>query len=215
MKPLEFVEALREARASAILRTPHAGAVRPAMEAAVRAGFRVVEFTLTTPGALEHIRDFSSIPGLLVGAGTVLSAAEARSAVAAGARFLVSPVVDADVIRAAKELDVAVMPGCATPTEMLAAFRHGAPLQKLFPSPADGPGWVRSCLGPLPFLRIVPTNGVDAANVAAYFEAGAFAVGYVASLFNPADLEAGRFERVEERARALLKAAQPRAALRA
>ena len=206
MQPDEFVSLFGELRASAILRTVLADAVAPAMDAAVRGGFRVVEFTLTTPGALEHIETFSAREGLVVGAGTVLSPADARAAVQAGARFLVSPVVDEAVIEEARALGVAVMPGTYTPTEMQRAWSAGAPLQKLFPAPAAGAAHVRSCLGPLPHLKIVPTNGVDGSNVREFLEAGAWAIGFVAPLFAPADLAEGRFDRIEERARQLLTA---------
>jgi len=110
------------------------------------------------------------------------------------------------VIAAGLSLGVAVVPGCHTPTEMLAAHRAGAPLQKLFPAPGIGPAYVRACLGPLPFLKIVPTHGVDATNARAWLDAGAHAVGFTQSLFDAGDIEAGRFDRIEERARALLAA---------
>jgi Entner-Doudoroff aldolase len=207
MMPAAFVSLLREARASAILRTSVAAAARPAMEAAVRGGFRVVEFTLTTPHALDLVAEFASRPGLVVGAGTVLTDQDAREAVKAGARFLVSPVLDARIVVLAAELGVAIIPGTYTPTEMLAAHRLGAPLQKLFPAPPNGPEHVRATLGPLPFLRIVPTAGVEPGNAAAYLAAGAWAVGFVGSLFAPDDVLAGRFDRIEERARACLAAA--------
>jgi Entner-Doudoroff aldolase len=206
MEPREFVALLGREKATAILRTSRADVAAPAMAAAVRGGFRVVEFTLTTPGALDRIEEFSRKEGAVVGAGTVLTVEEAREAVARGARFLVSPVVDPDVIREAAKLGVASIPGAFTPTELLEAHRAGAPLQKLFPAPGTGPAYVKACLGPMPFLRIVPTNGVDAANAGAYLAAGAFAVGFVGSLFDAADLEARRFDRIEERARSLLAA---------
>jgi len=207
MTPGEFVACLGRERASAILRTSDADAAGPAMEAAVRGGFRVVEFTLTTPGALDRIAEFAKRPGLVVGAGTVMTADDAREAVARGARFLVSPVVDEAVIAAARRLDVAALPGACTPTEMLRAHRAGAPLVKLFPAPADGPTYVRQIVGPMPFLKIVPTAGVSEKNAAAYLRAGAFAVGFVSSLFRAEDVAARRWEAVEERARVLLAAA--------
>ncbi|MHC4551079.1 MAG: bifunctional 4-hydroxy-2-oxoglutarate aldolase/2-dehydro-3-deoxy-phosphogluconate aldolase [Planctomycetota bacterium] len=206
MQPDEFVALLGEAKASAILRTSIEEAAAPAMEAAVRAGFRVVEFTLTTPGALARIAEFARRDGLVAGAGTVLTVAQARAAVEHGARFLVSPVVDEEVIEEARRLGVAVMPGTHTPTEMLRAHRAGAPLQKLFPAPGLGPAYVRACLGPLPFLRIVPTNGVDETNAAAWIAAGAHAVGFVACLFDATEIRAGRFDRIEARGRTLLDA---------
>jgi len=208
MRPEEFLAFLETRRASAILRTPNEDAAKPAMEAAVRGGFEVIEFTLTTPGALELIGEFAGRPGIVVGAGTVLTTEDADRAVEAGARFLVSPVVDELVIDAAKSLGVAVMPGTHTPTEMLRAYRAGAQLQKLFPAPGIGAPYVKACMGPMPFLRIVPTSGVDDSNAAEYLAAGAFAVGFVAPLFDPDDVAAGRFDRIEQRARTLLNAVQ-------
>ena len=206
MSPDRFVERLHRERASAILRTPHAEAVGPAMDAAVRGGFRVVEFTLTTPGALDWIERFSAREDLIVGAGTVIERDDVDNAVRAGARFLVSPVVDPAVIQRAVALDVAIMPGTQTPTEMLRAWRAGALLQKVFPAPPGGPAYARACLGPMPFLRLVPTSGVDGSNARAWLDAGAWAVGFVAPLFEPEWVEQGRFDRIEQRARELLAA---------
>lgn len=208
MKADDFIEFFHAERGSAILRTSIATAVEPAMEAAVRAGFRICEFTMNTPDALQHIKAFSARDGLVIGAGTVLTVDDARQAVDAGAKFLVSPVTDEAVIEEALRLGVAVMPGTHTPTEMLRAHRAGAHLQKLFPTAGTGPGFVKACRGPLPFLRIVPTSGVHENNVAAYLKAGAFAVGFVAPLFDPNDMAAGAFDRIEERGRRLLAAAR-------
>jgi Entner-Doudoroff aldolase len=205
----EVVQFIGTQRASAILRTNLADAARQAMEAAIAGGFRIVEFTLTTPGAMELISEFSQRDELLVGAGTVLTVEQARQSVHAGARYLVSPVTDEAVIDEARSLGVAMMPGTYTPTEMLRAHRAGAPLQKLFPAPDAGPNFVKSVLGPMPFLRIVPTNGVHENNAAAYLKAGAFAVGFVNTLFDPNDLAAGRFDRIEQRAAKLLASLEP------
>lgn len=193
-------------RCSAILRTNLADAVAPAMEAAITGGFRIVEFTLTTPGALQHIAAFARNQELLVGAGTVLTIREAEAAIKAGARFLVSPVTDTEVIGWCKANHHVCIPGTFTPTEMLTAWRAGAEMQKLFPAPFDGPGFVRACLGPMPFLKIFPTSGVTAQNAKAYLDAGAFGVGFVNTLFDPEDLKAGRFDQVRERAAAMVAA---------
>lgn len=206
MSPDEFVRVLGARKASAILRTTIEDAAAPAMEAALRGGFTIAEFTLTTPGALDRIGEFSRRRGLVVGAGTVLTVEEARDAVGAGAAFLVSPVVDEGVIEAALALGVAILPGTQTPTEMLRAWRAGAHIQKLFPAPGAGPDYVKACLGPMPFLRLVPTSGIDDSNAARYLAAGAFAVGFTNSLFDAGELAAGRYDAVERRARRLLDA---------
>lgn len=185
------------------------------MSAAIRGGFTICEFTLTVPGAMNLISEFrkrAANPGtgddLIIGAGTVLTPEDARAAVSAGAQFLVSPVVDEAVIAEAARLGVAMMPGCATPTEMLRAHRAGAGLQKLFPSlpGTHGPTWVAQTLAPLPMLKIVPTSGVTLENAAAFLKAGAWAVGFVNALFDPADVAAGRWDAIETRARAVLQA---------
>lgn len=197
---------LREARAIAILRTHDHATGRDAIAAAVRGGFRAVEVTLSTPGAIELIAELARDDRLLVGAGTVLTVEQARAAAGAGAKFLVSPVLDVDVVAEAGRLACLVMPGCATPTELWQAHRAGAALQKLFPAPAGGPSWLRAVLAPMPFLRVIPTNGVEVDNAAAWLAAGAFAVGCVRSLFVPEELAAHAWDAVEARARALLAA---------
>jgi 2-dehydro-3-deoxyphosphogluconate aldolase/(4S)-4-hydroxy-2-oxoglutarate aldolase len=108
----------------------------------------------------------------------------------------------------AAELGVACMPGTHTPTEMLRAHRAGAQLCKLFPAPAGGPAWLRSVLAPLPFLKVVPTNGVDERNAAEWLGAGAFAVGFVSPLFDATDIRAGNWDAIEARARRCLAAAR-------
>jgi 2-dehydro-3-deoxyphosphogluconate aldolase/(4S)-4-hydroxy-2-oxoglutarate aldolase len=198
------LSAFAQHRCSAILRTTDRDAVRPALEAAIAGGFRIVEVTLTTPDALEHIAALAERHGLVVGAGTVLSVDAAKEAMAAGARFLVSPVTDPQVITFCRQHDLVSVPGTFTPTEMMAAHRAGADLIKLFPGPANGPEFLRAVRGPLPFLRLFPTSGVTEDNVDAWFAAGAFGVGFVASLFDADDVKLRRFDTITARAARLL-----------
>lgn len=191
--------AFAQHRCSAILRTADRDAVRPALEAAIAGGFRIVEVTMTTPDCLEHIQALSERHGLVVGAGTVLTVDDAKEAMAAGARFLVSPVTDPQVITFCRQHDLVSVPGTLTPTEMMLAHRAGADLVKLFPSPGNGPEFVKAVRGPLPFLRIFPTGGVTEDNVEAWLAAGAFGVGFVAALFDPEDLRLRRFDAIRAR----------------
>ena len=206
MKPDDFVERFGREKASAILRCNDTEKAALAMEAAIRGGFRTIEFTLTIPDVYDLVRDFSKREGLVVGTGTVMEEEQAQRSVEAGARFLVSPVVDEVMISAAAQLDVACIPGTHTPTEMLWAHRAGAQLCKLFPAPVGGPDWVKSVLGPMPFLKIVPTNGVDEHNAGAWLDAGAFALGFVAPLFVADDIEAGNWDAIEARAQRCIQA---------
>ena len=146
--------------------------------AAVRGGLRVLEITLNTPGALEAIRVLSAEPGLTVGGGTVLTTEGAREVARAGGKFALSPVFDPAVMDEATRLGLLAIPGAATPTEILAAHRHGSPMVKVFPSAAlGGPAFLRAVRGPLPDVRLVPTSGPTSETIAEYMSAGAVAVG--------------------------------------
>jgi len=197
---------IAEARLGAIIRTSDRALAAEAMRAVVRGGFRLVEFTLTTPDALGLIAEFSRERGLIVGAGTVMSAHDVEQAVAAGARFIVSPNFDAAVVAATRRLDAVSIPGTYTPSEMVAASAAGADIVKLFPAPADIAQYVRQVVGPLPDLRIFPTAGVTPENFRAVLEAGAFGVGFVSSLFSPADMQSRNFAALERRAQGIFAA---------
>jgi len=198
---IRVVEAMHQRRVSAIIRTFDASVAREAMQAAVRGGFRMVEFTLTTPGALELIEEFAADPSLLVGAGTVLTPEQAGRAVRAGAGFLVSPVFDQAVVAEARRLGVASVPGTYTPTEMYRAHMAGADVIKLFPGPPNMAEYVRAVLGPLPELKIFPTSGVTLDNMSEVLAAGAFGVGFVASLFDATSLKRRDWAAIEQKSR--------------
>ncbi len=199
-KRTDCIQQIRDRRLSAIIRTKNAQLAADAMNAAVAGGFRMVEFTLTTPNAFELIAQFAGNAELLVGAGTVMNVEQAKAAGQAGARFIVSPICDPEVITAARAADLVTIPGTFTATEMQAAHQHGADFVKLFPAPADVADYVRAILGPLPELRIYPTAGVDAENFIDVLAAGAAGVGFVRSLFDPTDLANKNFSAIEKRA---------------
>lgn len=157
-----------------------------ACRAAVRGGLKVLEITLTTPGALEAIKQLAGEAGVVVGGGTVLTRDDARAVAKAGGRFALSPVFDPAVVDEAHRLGLLAVPGTATATEVLAAHRHGARLVKLFPAAAlGGPAYLRALRGPLPGVPLVPTNGITAENLADYVAAGAVAVGVGGDVFPP------------------------------
>jgi 2-dehydro-3-deoxyphosphogluconate aldolase/(4S)-4-hydroxy-2-oxoglutarate aldolase len=136
-------------------------------------GLPVIEVTLRTPAALAAIRALAGEPDLLVGAGTVTSTADAKSAVAAGASFLVSPGLDLNVVQAGRDLGVTVIPGIATATDLQAAAGDGVNVVKLFPAgPLGGPAMVSALAGPFPATRFIPTGGVTADRLESYLRLG-------------------------------------------
>ena len=167
-----------------------------------------VEVTLTTPGAIDAIADLASdqkLAGCVIGAGTVLDESAARYVIDAGARFVVSPALDLSVIRACRDRAVPCMPGAFTPTELLAAWRAGAPVVKLFPASAVGPAYIRDVLAPLPFLRLVPSGGVSLENAGDWIRAGAAAVSVGSALASAALLAEGSAAELTARARSFVE----------
>jgi 2-dehydro-3-deoxyphosphogluconate aldolase/(4S)-4-hydroxy-2-oxoglutarate aldolase len=173
-------ERLLDAGLVPILRLSDPEVALAAAQAMAEAGLRAVEVTATVPGASEVIAKLAaSIDGsrVLLGAGTVLSPEEAREFVEAGARFLVSPVLDTAVMEAARGLRVPHVPSGFTPTELFVAHAAGAPLVKLFPASAVGPGYLTYLRGPLPDVRIFPTGGLTPESALDWIRAGAAVVG--------------------------------------
>lgn len=189
-------------RACAVLRTATSDDCPKAMHAAIDGGFKIVEFTLTTPNCLQHLSDFrTKYDGdVMVGCGTILSPEDAEKAVDAGSEFIITPVMLPDVIEWCVERNIVCVPGCQTPTELVNAYRHGAPIQKLFPGVAGGPGWVKAVSSAMPFLSINPTSGVDLDNAGDFLKMGAASVGLVAPLFDQEAIARGDFDQIAKNA---------------
>lgn len=183
----------------AVLRAGSAERAVAAGEALAAGGISVLEVTFTVPRAAIAIEQLGADEGLLVGAGTVLTPAQAREAVRAGARFLVSPHLDPGLLDVADELGVPALPGVLTPSEVAAASRRCS-LMKLFPASVGGPGLLSALRGPFPDLAVVPTGGVTAGNLAEWLAAGAVAVGAGGDLCPPAAVEAGDLAALRQRA---------------
>jgi len=146
-------------------------------DALVDAGVKVIEITLTTPGALKIIEKLLKNKDLLVGAGTVRTAKDVKKVEAIGGRFIVSPDTNEDVIAATKKLKLVSMPGVSTPTEVGIAIDAGADVLKLFPASVLGPAHLKSIREPFPNNRWCPTAGVTLESIPKWFEAGADLVG--------------------------------------
>ena len=150
-----------------------------AAEAVWHGGLPIVEITLTVPGAVDVIAELvRTAPDILVGAGTVLDEKAARQCAEAGAQFLVSPGFDAATVAAAREMDLLIMAGALTPSEVMAASKAGADFVKIFPcGNVGGPNYIKALKGPFPHVPMVPTGGVNLDTAADYIRAGAAALG--------------------------------------
>ncbi|RVX40221.1 2-dehydro-3-deoxyphosphogluconate aldolase/(4S)-4-hydroxy-2-oxoglutarate aldolase [Nonomuraea polychroma] len=189
----EIVQAVTEQRVFGIVRAAGPGEAVAAAEAVLDAGLRAVEVALTTPRALTAVaRLTEQRPGALVGAGTVLDAAAARAAVESGARFLVSPNLHPEVIRAGHRYGVPVFPGVSTPTEIVRALEEGADAVKIFPASAVSPSWLRDVRAALPQVPAIPTGGVTIDNAPEWIAAGAVACGMGSALTSGGAEAAGR-----------------------
>ncbi|HUC78290.1 MAG TPA: bifunctional 4-hydroxy-2-oxoglutarate aldolase/2-dehydro-3-deoxy-phosphogluconate aldolase [Vicinamibacterales bacterium] len=187
----------------AIIRLKDAGKLRGVIDALAKGGVRALELTMTIPGAVDLIREITpTLPnGFLVGAGTVTDADTARAVIDAGAQFVVGPVLRPDVIRACHERDIAAIPGCFSPTEILTAHEAGADIVKVFPATMLGPQFIRDVRAPLPQLKLMPTGGVTLDNAGDWVRAGAVAVGVGSALVDVKAIDAGRFDVVTANAR--------------
>lgn len=174
-----FDSALRELPAVAILRAASDTHLVAAAQVLVEAGFRAVEFPLTTPGALAVVEETAGRLGddVVIGAGTVLDGDDARRAVDAGAELLVSPALCAGALRYGRDRGIPMLPGVYTPSEAMEAVAQGARLVKLFPAETVGPTYLSALLDPFPRLRVVPTGGVRLDDVPGWLAAGAAALG--------------------------------------
>ncbi|MGY0057440.1 bifunctional 4-hydroxy-2-oxoglutarate aldolase/2-dehydro-3-deoxy-phosphogluconate aldolase [Streptomyces sp. LZ34] len=180
----EITRAALAQRVFAIIRSDSYDHATAAADTLLSAGLTTVEFSLTTPFALEAVTTLVREVGdeAVIGAGTVLDAASARMAVDAGARFLVSPSLDPEVIRTGHRYGLPVFPGVATPTEMVRALELGADALKLFPASAYSPRWVRDVRAALPQAALLPTGGVTVADAPEWIAAGAVACGMGSAL---------------------------------
>lgn len=194
----------------AVVRARSAEQVVPLAQALLRGGIRAVEVTLTTPNALEAIREASrSLPAeALIGVGTVLEAKTCREAIEAGAQFVVSPITRPEIAREARAADKPVMLGAFTPTEAQAAHEAGADFVKLFPADVLGPAYIKAVRAPLPHLKFVPTGGVTLATIADFFKAGCPAVGIGSSLISAGILEKNDWGELERLATQFVQAAK-------
>jgi 2-dehydro-3-deoxyphosphogluconate aldolase/(4S)-4-hydroxy-2-oxoglutarate aldolase len=204
------VEEIQTGGVLAIVRLPSPDDLVPAVEALQEGGVRAIEWALGGPERLRAMEAARARLGrtVLIGAGTILNADEAKAAIRAGAQFLVAPTLNPEVVRAGLERDVAVIPGAFSATEVAKAWELGAGLVKLFPAGSVGPAYVRDLQGPLSFVPLIASGGVTLENAGAFIQAGAAAIGVGRALV-PRDLVVHRaFAEIETRARRFAEVVQ-------
>ena len=191
----------------AIIRAPSAEQLVEVAHALYAGGIDVIEVTFTVPEVLDVIRQVRAELGekILLGAGTVLDAESARAAMLAGAEFIVTPTVNAEVIRLCNRYGKVVMAGGFTPTEILSAWEAGADIVKVFPADVGGPAYLKNLRGPLPQIRLLPTGGVNLDTLASFVQAGACAVGLGSALVEKEALANRDLDRIQSLAKAFVE----------
>jgi 2-dehydro-3-deoxyphosphogluconate aldolase/(4S)-4-hydroxy-2-oxoglutarate aldolase len=170
-------------------------------------GVSVIEVAMTTPGAMDAIKEASQKFGkeVLLGAGTVLDPETARAALLNGAKFLVSPSLNLDVIKMANRYSAVVIPGALTPTEILTAWEAGADLVKVFPiAQVGGPAYLKAIQAPLPHIPLVPTGGVNLQNAGEFIKSGAAAIAVGGELVDKKAAAEKRYSVISENAQKFL-----------
>ncbi len=185
--PLETrIRAMFDHKIAAVLRMGDADAAYQATRCLISAGFKLVELTMTTPGAIDIIKTVikEDHPGVMIGAGTVMDAATARGSIAAGAQFVVSAISELDIIRPCRESGVVCIPGATTPTEIVQCWRAGANVIKVFPAGViGGVPYIKAIRGPLPEIPLWVSGFTPAKDAQAYLAAGVKLVGLTTELF--------------------------------
>lgn len=172
-------------------------------------GLSFIEITMSVRGAIDAIKELTKKYGdeIIMGAGTVLDPETGRAALLAGAQFIISPTLNLDLIQLAHRYSAVVIPGTATPTEILTAWNAGADMVKVFPAvQLGGPEYIKAIRAPLPQILLVPTGGVTLQNAGAFIKAGATALGVGGELVDKKAVKEKKFNIITENARAFLKA---------
>jgi len=208
MEKQQVLERLKEIGLIAVIRGPSAELTVQMVDALVAGGVLGIEITYSTPNAAEVVRKLDQKHGerIVLGMGTLVKVEQVQEAKQAGARFIVSPVCEAVLGGAMTASGMATMIGALTPTEVYQAYCLGADVVKIFPGNLGGPAYLKSLKGPFPYIPMMPTGGVSAANVGDWFAAGVFGVGAGSELCPPNLAKEGRFEEIAQRAAEFVRA---------
>ena len=199
---------LKSEKVIALIRADSSASLLDCARALSAGGLNCIELTMTTPGAIELCAQVArELPQVLLGLGTVLDADTARRGIAAGAKFIVTPCVRPEVIKACRELDVPVLGGALTPTEVYTSWELGVDVVKIFPAEYFGPAYIKSVKAPFPKIEVMPTGGVTPETVSEFLKNGAFATAAGSALILPGALKAKDWPAITARAREFVAAA--------
>lgn len=207
MSEVSRLDQMKQSGIVAAMRAKSAHNLLKAARAIKKGGVNCIEVAMTTPNALQVIKQVSQqMEGVLIGAGTVLDSETARSAILAGAEYLVSPTTNREMIEMANRYDKLVAPGAFTPTEVMNAWEAGADVVKVFPASRYGPKYISDLKAPLPQVSLMPTGGVNQDNAKNYIEQGADLLCVGSAIIDQEAIDQGRFEVLTQNARQLREA---------
>src|SRR5436190_5917319 len=204
----QYFQQVADAGVVAVIRAPSKDSLTNIANALLAGGVPAVEVTMSTPKAIAGIESLADQLGdkAVIGVGTVLDAATARDAIAAGAQFVVSPAFDPQIVETTRRYGKISIPGAYTPTEILRAWTAGADVVKVFPATTLGPGYFKDILAPLPQIKLTPTGGVDSKTTIAWIKAGAVFVGAGSALVSKDAMDKGDWNAITTSAKAFVEA---------
>jgi 2-dehydro-3-deoxyphosphogluconate aldolase/(4S)-4-hydroxy-2-oxoglutarate aldolase len=190
----QCVQTLIESGVVAVIRVNSAAELVNISTALSKGGVKGIEITMTSPGAIEAIKEAATLLGdqAIIGAGTVLDPETGRLAILAGAKFVVGPVLNLNLAKLCRRYSVAYIPGAYTPTEILTAWEAGADIVKVFPT--QGPAFIKDVLGPLPNVKLIPTGGIDLETLSDFIRAGVCCVGVGGALVDKRLVSEGKWD---------------------
>jgi 2-dehydro-3-deoxyphosphogluconate aldolase/(4S)-4-hydroxy-2-oxoglutarate aldolase len=202
MNKINILNKIFEAKIIAILRKIESEKIEKTVEKLIDGGIDCIEITMDSCDTLTAIKKVRNSFGnsILVGAGTVLDGTACRLAIEAGAQYIISPNIDVDVINTANMYGKPSIPGAMTPTEILKAYKYGASLVKVFPASTLGPSYFKEISGPLGFIPVMATGGINYKNIIDFKNAGVKIFGIGSSLVNRKDVQENNFEKIKDKA---------------
>ena len=180
MEKNDILEKMKKEKIVSVIRGENEEEIEKIVDSIIKGGIIFIEITMTVPSAINIIEKLTKKyegTEIIIGAGTILDSNNAELVINAGAKFVVSPILDEELIKTCNQRNILVIPGIATPTEAYKAIKYGAEIVKLFPSNIYGPDFIKAIRGPFPNIQIMPTGGISLENIDKWIEKGAIAVG--------------------------------------